>query len=133
MRAYLSHPIRGIKGAAATEADMVANNKRAMEFADSIRRSLPDLDLYVPAEHDEFVIIANQLGYISEHEILQVDCNIVRRCDVVLVYDWDALLSKGMLTEIHSAREHGIPVVYTRGELSPIFRHCTACRKDSTR
>lgn len=133
MRAYLSHPIRGIKGAAATEADMVANNKRAIEFANTIRRSLPDLDLYVPAEHDEFVIIAHGLDYLSEYDILQVDCHIIRRCHVVLVYDWDALLSKGMLTEIRFAKEHGIPVVYTKGEVEPILRHCTANRKDTVR
>lgn len=115
LRAYLSHPIRGAKGAVATQEDMEANNRKAIEFAWQLRARFPGLDLYVPAEHDEFVMHAYMAGYLTEQEILDVDCTILRKCDLLIVYMPDGHVSSGMSREIAEAALRGMYVGYTDG------------------
>lgn len=124
MRAYLSHSIRGKKGKDATVEDMGANNRRAITFANQIRTYFPRLDLYVPAEHDEFVLHAYQQGFLGEREILQVDCMIVHSCNVLIAYAPDGYISRGMQVEIDYAQANNIPVVvvgeYNMGTINSI-------------
>lgn len=118
LRIYLSHPIRGVKGVIATTEDMENNNKKAINKATEIRIGLGSLGLdnyidtyiYVPAEHDEFIIIGYQKGILSEKDILEIDCDIVARCDLMLIYDWEHHFSKGCKVEFDYAKKHHIPV-----------------------
>lgn len=104
---YVSHSIRGIKGANATHEDMIANNNKAIEFAKELRLVFSDIDFYVPAEHDEFVITAFEKNYITENEILNVDCGIINSRNMVLAWSPDQYVSNGMLTELIHASTTG--------------------------
>jgi hypothetical protein len=73
--------------------------------------SLPKMDLYVPAEHDEFVQIAYNKKYINEIDILSVDCDIINRCDLLIIFG-DASTSIGMQTELKFAEKNNIPIYF---------------------
>ena len=86
MRVYLSHSMRGLKGLKATIEDQIANCERAALLAFNLRYKLSKtIEIYVPAENEEFVRIAFAEGYITVEQILAVDCKIIDTCDVVLV------------------------------------------------
>jgi hypothetical protein len=120
IRAYLSHPIRGAKGSAATREDMEANNQRAVEFAKQVRAAFPTLDLYVPAEHDEFVVQAQNANLLDISGVLIIDRQLVAARDILIVYAPDQYVSAGMNEEIEEAQYRGIPWVFTYGSMTPI-------------
>jgi len=105
-RAYMCHSIRGRKGMDATEDEMNANNDKAIEAGERLRWEHPELDVYVPGDHDEFVMIGYKNGTLSEKQILDIDCGIVKRCDAIVMYTEDGYLSRGMATEIKYAKKH---------------------------
>ena len=117
IRIYMSHPIRGVKGPAATDADMQANNTAAMRAASVIRQVLQpledqyecEIEVYCPADHDEFVLIAYRRGYLYEGAILEIDCIIVQRCQALIWYSGLGP-SKGAEIEEKCADMNGIPV-----------------------
>lgn len=111
--AYFSHPIRGIKGAAATQEEIDANCKRAVDVAsfivlDCISYNI-DIDIYCPGRHDEFVQIAYQQKILTEDQILDIDCEILSRRDLLLAYAPDVSISNGMRREINHAIKLSIP------------------------
>jgi hypothetical protein len=117
-RIYLSHPIRGKKGADATDEDMVYNCTVASAAADEIRSYLLDwkrmdgfidVEVYVPGEHDEFVQLAYKAGYLDETQILDIDCMILDTCDLIMLAG--DYLSFGMRRELEHAQAHNIPAV----------------------
>ena len=110
--AYFSHPIRGLNGSEATEEDMAENCRRATIMAGLVELTVPYLDLYVPAVHDEFVSRAYSMGIVSEDDILDVDCQILADRHLLIVYQMDGVISSGMRREIDAAEALGIPVVY---------------------
>ena len=107
---YISHSIKGHKGKDATDEDMTANNAKAIAFGRVLRRRFPNIEFYVPGDGDEFVILAYQSRFISEDEILNVDCQIIDARDVVLAYIHDQYISNGVLVEIQHAHETRKPV-----------------------
>ena len=111
IRVYVSHSIRGKKGIDATVEDMEHNNDLAIDFGGALRDEFPTIDFYVPGDHDEFVLISYLQKYLTEEQILAVDCVIVRRCYFVIAYSPDGFLSKGMRIEIEDAGKAGIPVI----------------------
>lgn len=112
LSAYLSHSIRGAKGDDATADEMDANNRRALYFAKYLRRCTPHIDLYVPAEHDEFVSEAMTAGDISIKRILKTDCKLLCKRTFLFVYVPDGVVSGGMQIEITEAQKHSIPVFF---------------------
>lgn len=116
IQAYISHPIRGRLGTKATERDITINCSKAICVGAVLKICIPDLELYVPAKHDEFVLRAYKKNYIDEHQILDIDCDIISGRDLLIVYNWQNFLSNGMVTEIDYATKHGIPI-YSFGEL----------------
>ena len=104
---YVSHSIRGIKGSAATREDMDANNQKAVNFGTKLKQAFPDIDFYIPAEHDEFVLVAYERHYISESNILNVDCTIINTRDMVLAWLPDQFISNGMMIELIHASATG--------------------------
>ena len=135
MRCYFSHPIQGKKGKDATREDMDVNNQRAIEAAKQIRRVFPRIDLYVPAEHDEFVIEAYTQKSLTVEQILEADKAIVRKCDFLVAYMADDYLSNGMIKEIIEACDNRIPVFFwveSRG-LSETTRQITSWLKEKMR
>lgn len=122
IRVYVSHSIRGKKGKDATLEDMEANNQKAIKFGKRLREQFPNIDFYIPGDHDEFVTIAYICGFLNETQILDVDCEIVQRCNFLIAYAPDNHISNGMQVEVNYAHTNNIPVVYIWDEtdLCPI-------------
>ena len=110
-KAYLSHPIMGKQSRDATEEYIEVNNAKAAFTGHLIRAALPELDLHVPSDMEAFVHRAYKLGHMTIDQILDVDCNIITECDVLLVYDHEFHTSSGMQREIDHANSLGIPIV----------------------
>jgi hypothetical protein len=108
--AYFSHPIRGLKGVAATVEDMSLNNDLAALVSRMLHDACPALDLYVPAVHDEFVSESYLRESTPEGEILEIDKIILRRRDIVIAFCYRGVISSGMQIEIDDANEQEIPV-----------------------
>lgn len=127
IRVYVSHSICGKMGKDATDEYMKANNNKAILFGKNLRYHFPSVDLYVPGEHDEFVMIAYRKKIISIPEILDVDCEIINQCNFLIAYSPDGFISNGMQVEIDHANKEGIPVLVVDGTttagLGAIHRH----------
>lgn len=108
---YVSHSIRGKFGATATEEQMIANCERAVNFGRLLRLNFPQIEWYVPAEHDDFVRRAYKKNYLTESEILDVDCDILKTCNGLLVYSPDEFISTGMKIEMDYALSNEMNVV----------------------
>ncbi len=126
IRMYISHCIGGKMGREATDAYMKANNDKAIEFGVVLRKFFPGVIFYVPGDHDEFVMIASRRKFLNIIQILEIDCMIVDRCNVVIAYSPDGFISNGMQCEIDHANKAGIPVLIVDGtteSLDAIHRH----------
>lgn len=119
-RIYMSHSIRGPSGIDATKEEIGVNLKKYISIGTEIQAYLidwekmdgfPKMDLYVPAEHDEFVQIAYDKEYINEEHILDVDCTIINDCSLLIACG-DYTQSRGMTVEIQHAEDKGIPIYY---------------------
>ena len=110
LRIYLSHSIRGIRGNDTTPEEIAHNCRKACDFARLLRAAVPDVEVYCPAEMDEFPDIAFRKGLFSIDDLLEVDCGIISRRDVVLAFCSDSYISSGMAVEIKYAQLHNIPV-----------------------
>lgn len=86
MRYYVSHSIRGAKKDKATPTDTQKNCDRILAVVWAIRNTMSSVELYVPAEHEDFVGIAFHDKYLNEQQILEIDCKIIDRCDGVIIY-----------------------------------------------
>lgn len=111
IKIYISHSIRGKHGKNATKKQMRENNDKAILFHRQLKRLYPTTDFYCPGEHDEFVLIAYTKGFLSEEQVLQVDCDIVATCNLLLNYSPDRYISKGMKVENDYAVANGIPII----------------------
>jgi nucleoside 2-deoxyribosyltransferase len=112
IQAYVSHPIRGKKGDKATNEDIKTNIERAIVFGNFLKTTFPNVDFYVPGEHDEFVLIAYRNGYITEKQILDVDCKIISQCNFVVVFMPEhGEFYGGVKVEVDYATKHNIPVI----------------------
>ena len=106
MRAYLSHSIRGKYGNDATALQMKVNCDAIKIIGEQIRKAISRLDLYIPAEHEDFVLIAYQKHFITEKQILDVDCIIIDNCDAVIICvpDGDKLQGGRLIEYNHAVR-----------------------------
>ncbi len=113
MRIYISHSIRGKYGKDATNTQMKANCDAIMEVANHLRASFFNnrCEFYVPAEHEDFVGIAYREQYLTEKQILNIDCKIIASCDAVIICvpEGDEL-NGGRKIEHDYAIKHNIPV-----------------------
>ena len=117
--AYFSHSIRGKKGRDATKADMERNCATAQKVALWIRENVPEIDLYVPAEHEDFVYIAYTDNYLTEDEILAIDCKILAGLDFHIVHEVNGWLGGGIGVEIAAARRCG-KIIFSVSSLDAI-------------
>jgi hypothetical protein len=86
MRFYFSHPIRGGYGKNATATQIQKNCEKAILIANMIRNAIPSIELYVPAESEPFVGRAYIKHYLTEQQILDIDCSIISNCEGVICY-----------------------------------------------
>lgn len=112
---YLSHPIRGPLKDKATQEDMDRNCEIARRLGAQLRGAMEfiDVDIYVPADYEEFVGRAYRNGIISVENILRIDCMIIREKynDLVLIYAPFGPPVEGCSIEMKCAEENNIPVV----------------------
>ncbi len=104
MRTYLSHSIRGKLGTDCPPEQQIINCESALFVARLIRKECPWLDLYVPSEHEDFVKKAFDKKYITETQILDIDCDIIDKCDniVILVPEGDELQGGRLFEHDHA-------------------------------
>jgi len=130
---YVSHAIQGKKGKDATEEDMKRNNQKAIIFGKVLRHHFPKLEVYVPADGDEFVIVAYQKRWLTVEQILEIDKIILRRRNFLLVYSPDGYLSRGMRVEVEEAGLCGMPCIVVpgldKGSIGVIDRQIKECIK----
>ena len=86
MRVYFSHAMRGKAGDGASDSVQLTNNEVALLLAKKLRKRLPNIEVYVPAESEPFVKAAFEHEYLTIVQILELDCEIIDGCDVVVVY-----------------------------------------------
>ena len=106
MKVYLSHKITG-GGKSFSHIDMKKNCDEAIDAGKQIRAALSSIELYIPAESEDFVGIAYQDNYLTIQEILEVDCKIIDTCEIVIVYipKGDELQGGRLVEYNHAVRE----------------------------
>ncbi len=105
-RAYVSHSIRGELGVNATPESMAENNRIAHEAVLLMRLIIPEVDFYVPGEHDEIIGILHQGGRLTEEDILWADWELIgRTCKILITFAPDGFISTGMNIELKFVRE----------------------------
>lgn len=109
VKVYMSHPIRGSKVDDATEAEQMTNSERAKLATNELRKRFPELDIYCPGEAEKFVHLTYANKLLTDGQILGIDCEILKDCDCVFAYAFDA--SRGMKVEIDFADECNIPTL----------------------
>lgn len=125
MRVYLSHSIRGKKGNAATHTEQKACCDIAVALGERLCAEIKSLELYVPGgPGEEFVQIAYDRKYITEKQILDVDCAIIDRCEAVVIYvPTGDTLQGGRLIEFDHAMESNIPIkVFNENEIDDVIK-----------
>ncbi len=111
MKVYLSHSIRGKSGSDATYVEMEKNCQAAITIGELIKYKLFMVDLYIPGKHENFIGIALRDGYLTEKQVLEIDCKIIDTCDAVVVYvPEDDELQGGRLIEHDHAFKTNKPV-----------------------
>lgn len=120
IKVYLSHPIRGSKVDDATKAEQMSNSDRARLAAVEIRKRFPDLDIYCPGDAEKFVHLTYDGKLLTDAQILDIDCQILRECDCVFAYAFDA--SRGMAVEIEDAQKHQIPIMVFKNLDESVFK-----------
>ena len=93
-----------------TKREMVRNCKEAIKMGNWIRQVVPKVDLYIPAEHEDFVYTAWKLGYLNEDQILDVDCRIISKKQALIVFSKNGWKGGGIGVEMKHARKIGIPI-----------------------
>lgn len=112
VQAYFSMPIRGRAGNKATSQMIEQNIQKGIVASKILSICIPELEIYCPGEHDEFVMTAYLAKKLTEEQVLDTDCEILAKRDLLIVYNWQNYLSNGMVTEINFARKHGIRIYF---------------------
>jgi len=111
IRAYISHTIRGKYGIDATDKQRKENSERCILFGNALRKEFSMIDFYIPGEHHEMDTISFRKGYMTEEQILDIDCTIISKCNFIIIFAPDDYISTGMQIEIDHAVKSGIPVI----------------------
>ena len=99
--AYICAPVRGKEGNRVTHKVKWDNVNKAIALGLKIRARFPQLDLFIPHEH-EVIVEALQRRGLSSDDVISACCDIVKTKDLIIVYrgNW---ISGGMGTEIGTA------------------------------
>ncbi len=108
-RIYVSHSIRGKFGKDAMREQMVENCQKAIRFGKYLRECFPEVDWYVPGDH-EFPPVSYFIRkkYVTIEQVLDIDTEIIgeENCKGILFYMPDSYLSPGMLVEKNFGETH---------------------------
>jgi len=107
--AYFMAPVRGKDGESVSAEVKAANVKKGVEIGLAIRRNFPEIDVYIPHEHEEIIDILWHNG-VSGDRIVAASCEIAVKRDIGLMYTGNGI-SKGMADEYDAMSLAGKPVV----------------------
>ena len=107
--AYFGAPVRGKDGDGVSDEVKAENVKRGMAIGRLIRRAFPDLDLYIPHEHEEVIHELWRNGIAGE-TIVKATTAIALKKDFGIFYTGHGI-SDGMAKEMEAMEEAGIPVI----------------------
>jgi len=79
---------------------------------------LPKCDIYIPAKHEEFIHCAYTNGFLSEKQIIAVNCEIIDNCDLLILFGGFRPVDNTAIQEAVYAREQRV-AIYTMPDLSP--------------
>lgn len=116
MRIYVSHAVRGVLPLGLGESlqeRCEANNRIAIQLGKELREYWPEVDWYIPGEHDTFPIAAMGLELLTVDQVLDIDCEIISKCDALFPVRWEPGPSEGMVREWEFAKSHNIPIIAT--------------------
>lgn len=108
--AYFMAPVRGHLGDAVSPEEKWANVQKGVEIGRAIRRHFPEIDLFIPHEHEEIIDELWRQGLASDG-IINATCTVAKRKDFSICYDGDGI-SGGMGREIDEVSRIGKPIVY---------------------
>ncbi len=97
---YFSHPIRG------SNDDLEGNCKKAMAAARRLRKVFPEVDFYVPADHDLTLQLLWRSKRLDTKDLMWADLQILDACDGWMFYYFDS--SRGSEIEWDRALEIGL-------------------------
>lgn len=110
--AYFTASIRGKKGSKATKRDIQRNIESGKKVAAQIRKFFGSmLEIYCPHDQDELIQILWHSRKITVWDILDGDCKIVSKKQILLVWAPKDYISAGMAKEIKTAKEKSIPII----------------------
>jgi len=110
IKAYCSGPIRGTNGVLATPKEIQKNLDTGILWGKELWMFFgPNLDMYLPHNQDTFPQVAMDLGYLTVDQVLEIDCDILSKYDIVIVLNWENHVSDGMAREIIKAKDLNIP------------------------
>lgn len=109
IKCYVSHRISN-NGTDGDESQQT-NCEKAIEFCKQLRGIFPNIDFYLPAEHEDFVGRSYKKGILTIDQILDIDCEILQTCNFMLGYAPGYFWSQGMCIERDYAYKHSIPVI----------------------
>ena len=105
--AYFGAPVRGKDGENVSDEVKAENVKRGIRIGQLIRQIFPDLDLYIPHEHEEVIHELWRNG-IAGDEIVKATTSIALKKDFGIFYTGHGT-SEGMAKEMKAMEEAGIP------------------------
>jgi len=110
--AYFSASIRGKKGSKATKRDIRRNIEAGKKAAAQIRSFFGSmLEIYCPHDQDELIQILWHNRKVTIWDILDGDCEIVSKKQILLVWAPKGFISNGMAEEVKTAEVLNIPIV----------------------
>lgn len=111
LRIYLSHPAYKLKEIDTNEViyKHVGEEIRAYLIDWEKMDGFPKMELYLPAEHEEFIRYAYLLNYLTTEELLNINCKIIEKCHLLILFEYFKLTPEMECEMIH-ARKHGLPV-----------------------
>ena len=111
---YLIAPVRGrpteAEACLVSQEEKWGNINRAKQIGWEIRRRFPDLELYVPHEHEEFVEALSEEG-VTTTILLWAMSRLAAKRDISFVYVGGGI-SSGMRQEIDAVEEAGKEMVF---------------------
>lgn len=109
---YFTAPIRGKKGSKASKETLWKNIEAGKRVAAQIRKFFGSmLEIYCPHDQDDLIQILWWSKKITIKDILEGDCEIVSKKDILIAWLPEGKIYGGSKKEIARAREEGIPVV----------------------
>jgi len=108
IKAYFASRIRAERGEAATDEEIAINVERGVRMGRAIRGLFPELDLFIPHEHEAVLYELRKMGKITGNDIVKAYCETVKEKELLIIY---LPVSEGTEQEAKAAREACIPIV----------------------